>query len=83
MHDFSLVNATAVKVVDTIGAGDTFLAGVLYCLVCRPQNGKPWAKQELERILRYANGLAVKKVRQEGFQGIAGPENFQKALDYI
>jgi ketohexokinase len=81
VHDFSLVNATAVKVVDTIGAGDTFIAGVLYSLVCVRQNGKPWAEQELERILRYANGLAMKKVRQEGFGGLAGLESSPKTLD--
>lgn len=55
--------ATA-SVVDTVGAGDTFIAGVLYGLVY--QAGK-W---DLETTLKFANQLAGRKVVQDGFAGL-------------
>jgi len=51
------------KVMDTIGAGDTFTAGVLYMLVCHPE-------ATLQQKLRFANELAGRKVVQEGFGGL-------------
>lgn len=47
----------------SIGAGDTFIAGVLYSLICR----KDWA---LDYTLEFANELAGRKVIQEGFAGL-------------
>jgi ketohexokinase len=51
------------QVVDTIGAGDTFIAGMLYALT----NHEEW---ELQRKLEFANQLAGKKVLQEGFDDL-------------
>jgi ketohexokinase len=48
----------------TIGAGDTFIAGILFGLLCH-YNEWEWARK-----LRFANELAGRKVVQEGFQGL-------------
>ncbi|RAL12057.1 ketohexokinase [Aspergillus homomorphus CBS 101889] len=52
------------KVVDTIGAGDSFNAGMLYALLCR---GNEWS---LPQKLSFANRVAGMKVSQEGFAGL-------------
>lgn len=52
------------KVVDTIGAGDTFIAGMLYGLICHEDD---WT---LSRKLGFANELAGRKVAQDGFSGL-------------
>ncbi|KAL2288740.1 hypothetical protein FJTKL_03414 [Diaporthe vaccinii] len=54
-----------VQIVDAIGAGDTFVAGVLYGLLCR--RGE-WTDQ---RIIRFAVDLATTKIQQDGFGGLA------------
>ena len=46
-----------------IGAGDTFIAGMLYSLLCRDE----WP---LEHKLAFSNELAGRKVAQEGFSGL-------------
>jgi len=51
------------RVVDTIGAGDTFIAGVLFAV---NEHGE-WG---LHRKLEFANELAGRKVGQEGFGGL-------------
>ena len=43
-----------------VGAGDTFIAGILYCILCHPD----W---ETEKKLRFAVELSTKKVQREGF----------------
>lgn len=48
----------------TIGAGDTFIAGMLYGLMC---HGEDWT---LLQMLQFANKLAGHKVVQEGFSGL-------------
>ncbi|KAF2806691.1 putative PfkB family kinase [Mytilinidion resinicola] len=50
--------------VDTIGAGDTFVAGMLYCENVRCGD---WS---LKEKLAFANELAGRKVLQEGFAGL-------------
>lgn len=45
----------------TVGAGDTFIAGMLYGLLCHVQD---W---DAGRKLRFAVDLASLKVQQEGF----------------
>ncbi|MDH5217801.1 MAG: PfkB family carbohydrate kinase [Gammaproteobacteria bacterium] len=50
------------KVVDSIGAGDTFNAGIIDSLI----NRRP-----LETCLKFANQLAGKKIQQQGFSGIS------------
>lgn len=56
-------NTGPADVVDTIGAGDTFIAGMLYAL-------NHYADWTLKQKLAIANELAGRKVRQEGFQGL-------------
>lgn len=48
---------------DTVGAGDTFVAGMLYALVQQ----KTWG---LDERLAFANELAGRKVYREGFSGL-------------
>jgi sugar/nucleoside kinase (ribokinase family) len=48
----------------TIGAGDTFIAGILYGLFYNSKN------RDLEKALKFANELAGRKVTQEGFSGL-------------
>lgn len=50
-------------VVDTLGAGDTFCASVIFALV----NGKP-----LGEALHFGNKIAGSKVGFYGYDGIAG-----------
>jgi ketohexokinase len=49
--------------VDTVGAGDTFIAGMLYACV----HQRTWGAQER---LKFANELAGRKVHQRGFKGL-------------
>ena len=48
----------------TVGAGDAFIAGILYGFICRDED---W---DLCRKVRFANELAGHKVVQEGFSGL-------------
>lgn len=48
---------------DTVGAGDTFIAGMLYALV----EQKTWGVAER---LAFANELAGRKVYRQGFDGL-------------
>ncbi|PTB62873.1 Ribokinase-like protein [Trichoderma citrinoviride] len=56
--------AKSISVVDSVGAGDTFVAGMLYSLVCRSRD---W---DVSHGLRFAVHLATTKVQREGFQGL-------------
>lgn len=51
-------------VVDTVGAGDTFTAGILFAGLCG-------GGRSLSQMLDFANELASRKVVQEGFVGLA------------
>ncbi|KAI0471063.1 Ribokinase-like protein [Xylariaceae sp. FL0804] len=48
----------------TVGAGDTFVAGILFGLLCHEHD---W---DVEAKLRFAVQLATAKVQQEGFDGV-------------
>ena len=48
----------------TIGAGDTFIAGMIFALM---EHGEAWP---LSQKLCFANELAGRKVMQEGFSGL-------------
>ena len=54
------------KVLDTVGAGDTFIAGMLFGFLCRGNGGSDisWS---LGQKLDFANELAGRKVIQHGF----------------
>ncbi|CAG9999809.1 unnamed protein product [Clonostachys byssicola] len=54
----------AIAVIDPVGAGDTFIGGMLYGLVCQSQS---W---DVRRKVEFAVGLATRKVQQEGFGGL-------------
>ncbi|KAI1498545.1 Ribokinase-like protein [Biscogniauxia marginata] len=53
-----------IRVVDTVGAGDTFIAGMLFGLLCHTRD---W---DVETKVRFAVRLATVKVQQEGFDGV-------------
>ncbi|KAK3937660.1 Ketohexokinase [Diplogelasinospora grovesii] len=62
-----------ITVVDTIGAGDTFIAGMLYGLICHIED---WTR---EAKLSFAVGLATRKVQRDGFAGLAQPDGVPTA----
>ncbi|XEU96595.1 hypothetical protein FSHL1_001880 [Fusarium sambucinum] len=53
-----------ISVVDAVGAGDTFIAGMLYGLICHPGDWSTGKK------LSFAVHLATLKVQREGFDGL-------------
>ncbi|KLJ07289.1 hypothetical protein EMPG_17221 [Blastomyces silverae] len=57
-------------VVDTIGAGDTFIAGMLFNLIRHYESGDD-GFSSLRLTMDFANRLAGRKVIQEGFEGLA------------
>lgn len=59
------------QVIDTVGAGDTFIAGVLFATMSRTV---PSALNEawiVPDFLRFGNKLAGHKIRQQGFAGLS------------
>ncbi|KAI4868321.1 Ribokinase-like protein [Hypoxylon rubiginosum] len=48
----------------TVGAGDTFIAGMLFGLLCHHED---W---DTERKVQFAVQLATRKVQQDGFDGV-------------
>lgn len=59
------------SVVDTVGAGDTFNAGILYALLNKSGSSQNEDEWTLSEQLRFANQLAGYKVHQQGFHGLA------------
>jgi ketohexokinase len=54
-----------------VGAGDTFIAGTLYGLLCHDSIEKgPSEHWNDQRKLSFAVALATLKVQQEGFDGL-------------
>jgi len=54
------------EVLDTVGAGDTFIAGMLFGFLCR-DDGTSGVSWSLGQKLDFANELAGRKVIQHGF----------------
>jgi fructose-1-phosphate kinase PfkB-like protein len=59
-----LLDTRANNTSSTVGAGDTFIAGILYSYLAHLQD---W---QLPQKLEFANKLAGRKVVQEGFAGL-------------
>ncbi|KAI1636421.1 Ribokinase-like protein [Biscogniauxia mediterranea] len=57
-------NYKDIPAVSTVGAGDTFIAGMLFGLLCHTRD---W---DDEKKVRFAVQLATLKVQQEGFDGV-------------
>ncbi|EPE02944.1 pfkb family kinase [Ophiostoma piceae UAMH 11346] len=56
------------KIVDAVGAGDTFMAGILYKL---SMNKSARGSRMIEEALEFAVALASRKIQLDGFQGLA------------
>ncbi|KAF9881257.1 putative mfs transporter protein [Colletotrichum karsti] len=69
----SSVKTPVEEVVDSVGAGDTFFAGMLYGLTCQTDH---W---DLGQKLDFAVDLATLKVQREGFGGLG--EDMQSRVD--
>lgn len=81
----SLVNSPAFgsdgsRAVDTVGAGDIFIAGMLFGFLCRDDGvSDADASWPLRQKLDFANELAGRKVVQQGFGGLG--EQVERTLD--
>jgi len=64
-HNQDYVHEVDSVLCSAIGAGDTFIAGALYGLLCRRGD---WNDQ---MIIRFAVNLATTKIQQDGFGGLA------------
>ncbi|KAL4960307.1 ketohexokinase [Aspergillus stella-maris] len=64
VHSSAYTPENFFQVADTIGAGDTFIAGMLYGLICKGD------ALDLVQKLDLANRIAGTKVAQEGFGGL-------------
>ncbi|CAK7274223.1 hypothetical protein SEPCBS119000_006060 [Sporothrix epigloea] len=65
----------AANIVDTVGAGDTFVAGVLYQLATNKALQKPagdgmLSKDTIRDVLAFAVALATRKIQIDGFWGV-------------
>ncbi|KAK0615966.1 Ribokinase-like protein [Bombardia bombarda] len=68
MHCPANPSGKDILVVDTIGAGDTFIAGMLYGLICHNDD---WSRREM---LAFAVELATSKVQRDGFAGLVAAQ---------
>ncbi|KAK5170155.1 uncharacterized protein LTR77_004740 [Saxophila tyrrhenica] len=67
-------------IVDTTGAGDTFIAGILFSLIGRPvDDGDPYC-WTTKQALDFANGLAGRKILQQGFDGLGESSSALRAF---
>lgn len=69
------LHASGAQVVDSTGAGDTFIAGALYKLLqlenlASVATSKGLYNERLQELLDFANHLAGRKIMQGGFSGL-------------
>ncbi|KAF3065173.1 Ketohexokinase [Daldinia childiae] len=60
----AILPGQTISVVDTVGAGDTFIAGMLFGLLCHHED---W---DTEKKVQFAVQLATRKVQRDGFGGL-------------
>jgi len=66
VHEARLKNPPGFVVVDPVGAGDTWTAGMMYGFL----SGQGSLSDRAKEAAQFANRLAGKKVSQEGFKGL-------------
>ena len=65
-NQWTKIRAPQVKVVDTTGAGDGFMAGLLYEVLKRDKKRLRFEKSELQEIARFANVVGALTVTKAG-----------------
>jgi ketohexokinase len=66
---FAVPPSHVINSVDPIGAGDTFIAGILLTLGQQPNY--PWTNDIIRKSVLFAVNLATLKCSQRGFVGLA------------
>ena len=64
VHSPAHADAVNGRIVDAVGAGDTFIAGMLFSVIFQPD-------RNLRQNLDFANALAGRKILQSGFDRLA------------
>lgn len=78
-----IVNCAAYRannrpIVDSTGAGDTFIAGILFGFLSLHYTHVRRRQDALEHAIHFANRLAGEKILQKGFQGLATLQSVDK-----
>lgn len=80
-----LVPGFKVQAVDTTGAGDAFLGGLLFEVLRRDKGPKEWTSEELAESVRFANAVGALAVTRKGgipaMPSLAQVEEFLRRAD--